>query len=250
MLALKDGRCALEAHARINGGLWQVDLSYLAIGTELALILHEYEVPNFDEAVPVLIRRARRAAGNIRAVVKENFGTGSARSCIAHRPEIIIGRNADDTLIGKSSDLLPQIKGHIIRVVNRHQQLILGETEILSHQIPSMLNGLSFEIVSKAEIAQHFKKCVMARRVSNIVQIIMLTAGPNAFLRGDRARKFRRERAGEVIFKLHHPRIHKEQCRIIIRHKRRTRRNRVANFVEETQILGTDISKRRHKGNP
>jgi hypothetical protein len=44
------------------------------------------------------------------AMVKENFAAGTAGPGVAHRPEIVIGRNADDAIIGQAGDLLPQAK--------------------------------------------------------------------------------------------------------------------------------------------
>jgi riboflavin synthase len=42
------------------------------------LVLHEDEVPDLDEPVAILIRRARRAAGNVLAVIVEDFRTRTA----------------------------------------------------------------------------------------------------------------------------------------------------------------------------
>ncbi len=59
------------------------------------------------------------------AVVIEDFRTWSARSRIAHRPEIIAGRDADDTVVGKAGDLLPEVRRIIIRVVDGDEKLVL-----------------------------------------------------------------------------------------------------------------------------
>ena len=83
-----------------------------------------------------------------------------------------------------------------------------------------MQDRLFFEIITKGEIPEHFKKCVMARRIANIIKIIMFPARANAFLRGRSARNRRLHRACKIVFKLNHTRIGKHQSRIIIRNKR------------------------------
>ncbi len=67
-------------------------------------------------------------------------------------------------------------------MVNRHQQLVLGQTVNAGDQLPGMVDGLFLEIVTKGKIAQHFEKRVVAGGVANIFKVIVLAAGTNAFL--------------------------------------------------------------------
>ena len=78
------------------------------------LVLHEHEVPDLDEAVAVGVGRARRAAGDVFAVVVENLRARTARAGVAHRPEIVGGRDADDAPVGQAGDLLPQVEGLVV----------------------------------------------------------------------------------------------------------------------------------------
>ena len=55
-------------------------------------ILHEDEVPDLDEAVAILVRAAGRAAGDMVAMIVEDFRARPARPGVAHRPEIVLGR--------------------------------------------------------------------------------------------------------------------------------------------------------------
>src|SRR3982751_4272570 len=55
----------------------------------VAIVLHEYQVPDFHETVAVRFRRARRAAADFRAVVIKNFGTWAAGTGVAHLPEVV-----------------------------------------------------------------------------------------------------------------------------------------------------------------
>ena len=102
-LVLHDRGDALEPHPGVDRGLGQPDELPLRVPVEL----HEDEVPDFDKAVAVLVRTAGRPAGDRRAVVVEDFGARAARAGVAHRPEIVRGRDADDLLLGQAGDLGP-----------------------------------------------------------------------------------------------------------------------------------------------
>jgi hypothetical protein len=62
---------------------------------------------------------------------------------------------------------------------------------------------------------------VVARRIADILQIVMLTAGAHAFLRGGGALIRPRLRPGKDILKLHHAGVCEQQGGIVARHQGR-----------------------------
>ena len=68
-------------------------------------------------------------------------------------------------------------------MVDSDAQLVFVDAEITGQQFPAKGDRIGFEIIAKAEIAQHFEKRMVACRVADIVQIIVLAARPHAFLR-------------------------------------------------------------------
>jgi hypothetical protein len=74
------------------------------------LVLHEDEVPDLDEPVAILVGRCRGAAPDVVAVVEEDLGAGAAGAGRAHAPEVVIGGDADDPVVGQARDLLPDIR--------------------------------------------------------------------------------------------------------------------------------------------
>src|ERR1700712_4823739 len=102
--ALQNAGHAFEAQAGVDRGTRQ----RLALLLRHLLKLHEDEIPEFKEAVAVLLRAAGWTAPDMLATVDENFRTGPARSGVAHRPEVIRGRDPDDAVVGKARDLLPE----------------------------------------------------------------------------------------------------------------------------------------------
>src|SRR6476469_7806300 len=84
VLALQYRRDALQSHAGVDRGLRQ-RVAHAAL--EL-LELHEHEIPDLDKAVAILLGRPRRSAPDLVAMIVENFRTRTARTGVAHLPEI------------------------------------------------------------------------------------------------------------------------------------------------------------------
>jgi hypothetical protein len=57
----------------------------------------------------------------------------------------------------------------------------------LGDQGPGEIDRLFLEVVAEREIAQHLEEGVVARGVADIVEVVVLAAGADAFLRGGRA---------------------------------------------------------------
>ncbi len=183
VLALKDSGNSFQTHAGINRRLGQIN----AIAICHLFILHEDEVPDFNETVAVFVGTARRATPDVIAMVKEDFRTRTTRTGIAHRPEVIGGRNTDDAVIRQTANLFPKTMGFVIGVINRDQKLVFGKTIFLGDQVPGEFNRVFLEIIAKREVAEHFKEGVMAGGMTDIFKIVMFATGTHAFLRGGRA---------------------------------------------------------------
>ena len=93
------------------------------------IILHEDEVPEFEETVAVLVGAAGRAAGDVLALVVENFRAGAAGADVAHAPEIVAGGDADDAVVGEAGDLLPQAEGLVVVVIDGDEQPVARQAE-------------------------------------------------------------------------------------------------------------------------
>src|SRR5262249_18902978 len=171
------------------------------------LVLHEHEMPDYDEANALSFRSSRRSTPDMLAVIVENFRTRTAWPGFTHRPEIIVPGNPQDFFLRQPRDLAPQRERVVIVDINRDQEPIGRNREFLGHQPPRQLDRAFLEIVAEREIAEHLEKGVMARGIADIVEIVVLAAGADAFLRGDRARIGSLFEAGEDVLELHHPRI-------------------------------------------
>ena len=83
-----------------------------------------------------------------------------------------------------------------------------------------MLDRFTLEVIAKTEITQHLEKGVMARGVTNVIEIIVLATGPNTTLRGYRPLIGALVLAQEYILELDHTGIGEEQRGIVMRYQR------------------------------
>ncbi|SUJ14828.1 Uncharacterised protein [Sphingomonas paucimobilis] len=164
-----------------------------------------------------------------------------------HRPEIVLGRDADDLVIGEARDLLPQVERLVIGVIDGGGQLLSGDTPDLGQQGPGMGDRLFLEIIAEREIAQHFKEGMVPRGIADIVEIVVLAAGAHALLRAGRGRIGARLQAGEHVLERHHARIHEHQRRVVLRHERRGRHDLVPLRTEIVEKAAADVVGRGHE---
>ena len=232
--ALHDAGHALQAHAGVDRGTRQIH----ALLLRHLLVLHEHEIPEFEEAVAILFRRARRSAPDVIAAIDEDLRARAARTGVAHRPEIVRGRDADDAVVGEAGDLLPEPVRLVVGVVDGDEQLVLLEPVFLRDELPGQLDRALLEIVAEREVAEHLEEGEMARGVADIVEVVMLAAGAHAFLRRGRALIGPLLDAGEDVLELHHAGIGEHQRRIVARHQWRGRHDLVA-------VLGKEVQKGR-----
>ena len=67
--------------------------------------------------------------------------------------------------------------------VNRDQKFCRIETVLLGHQVPGQFDGHILKIVAERKVPEHFEKRMVAGRVADILEIVVLTTGTHAFLR-------------------------------------------------------------------
>ena len=196
--ALQDGSDTFQPHAGVDGRFGQVETGVLVHLLEL----HEHKVPEFQVAVAVFFRRARRATRDGRALIVEYFRAKAAGPRGAHGPQVAFV--ADDPVIAEAGDLLPELTRLIVSGIDRDQQLVLGQPHHLGDKIPGEGYGVFLEVIAEGEIPQHLEESVMPGGVADIVQIIVLAAGAHAFLRAGGALIGPGFVAGEEVLKLHH----------------------------------------------
>ena len=86
----------------------------------------------------------------------------------------------------------------------------------LGDQLPAPRDGVGLEVVAEAEVAQHLEEDEVALGAADVVEVVVLAAGPGALLHADGPLVGRRLVAREVRLERHHA-GHREQHRRIVR---------------------------------
>src|SRR6185369_11687156 len=76
---------------------------------------------------------------------------------------------------------------------------------------------------------------VMARRLADLVEVVVLAAGAHALLRGRRTLVAAGLRAGEHVLELVHAGVREEQRRVVLRNERARRDDLVVVLLEKLQ---------------
>ena len=211
----------------------------------VAIKLHEHQVPNLNVTIAVRVGAARWPAGNVFAVIVEDFRTRSARAGVTHLPEIValvglaagLVAQAHDPLLRHADVVRPMVVGFVVGVINRDPKLVFGQSVFDGDQFPRETDRVLLEIIAEAEIAEHLEKRVVPRGVADVFKVVVLATGAHAALRGRRAVIGAFVLAKEHVFELHHARVSEEQGRVVARHQRAGGDNLVAvtgEIIEKT----------------
>ena len=166
-------------------------------------------------------------AGGEAEVIKE-FRTWAAGAGLTHLPEVVFCGHLEDPLSGDAR-LNPKPLGFVVARDGRvafedgHVELCRIDAEPLwrSQQLPGVGDGFALEVVAEAEIAEHLEEGVMAAGEADVFEIVMLSAGADAFLRGGSAGVVAALGTEEDILELVHAGVGEEQRWIIGRNERR-----------------------------
>ncbi len=115
-------------------------------------------------------------------MIEEDLAAGTTGPRVAHRPEVVFLAHAREALGVDLHLLEPDVRGFVIVVEHRHPELFRGQLECLRQEVPRILDGFALEIVTEAEVAQHLEKRVVAGRVADVLEIVVLAARPDAAL--------------------------------------------------------------------
>src|SRR5258705_431125 len=106
-------------------------------------------------------------AGRSTLVIVE-LGTRSARSGVAHRPEIVLLSQPKNAIARNIDGLAPDFERLFIVPVNRYPKLGFVEAVFFGHKVPSQRNCQGLEVITEREIPQHLEKRVVPRGLAHV----------------------------------------------------------------------------------
>lgn len=185
------------------------------------------------------------------AVVVEDLGARTAWTGITHLPEVVgrIGRtfivaNANNAFAWNTDFFFPDFIGFVVCFIDGHPQTLFrqGEPVFTGQQFPCILDGIVFKIVAEAEVAQHFEEGVVTRSVTDVFQVIVLTARAHAALGSGRAGIITLVEAKENILELIHPGVGKQQSGVIVWYQGAAGNYLMSLTMEKVEKRLTDLS--------
>src|SRR5262249_31892097 len=81
----------------------------------------------------------------------------------------------------------------------------------LGHEFPGVGDRVALEVVAEREVPQHLEERVVASGEADVVQVVVLSAGPHALLRAGGAAIVALLPPGEDVFELHHASVGEQQ---------------------------------------
>ena len=201
-----------------------------------ALVLHEDEVPDLEiaPAVGTLVPTHLRQIG---PAIDVDLAARTAGTGLPHCPEVVLLAAAHDPTGREPRDLQPERRSLVVLLVDRSEEMGGREAPDPGDQLPGELDRLRLEVVAEGEVAEHLEEGVVARRRSDVLEVVVLAGYPQALLHRDGARVFGGRGAGEVVLELDHAGVGEEEGRVAVRHERRARHGpvtAVAEIVDET----------------
>src|SRR3546814_8925486 len=95
---------------------------------------------------------------------------------------------------------------------------------------------------------QHLEESMVTGRVADIVEVVVLAAGADAFLARGRGRIGARLQTGEDVLERDHAGVDEHQRRIVVRHQRRRRDDLMPVTPEIIEEGAADVVGRSHAG--
>ncbi len=188
--ALNDATDALESRASIDVLGRQIGETAVGIRVEL----DENEIPDFHALGGAGIDQSSFGVAR-RSQIDVEFRAGAARPGLAHHPEIVFLVAHDDMdfwVEPRPRKLLrPEIVGFLVksrrvagaRLVNRGVEAVHRKFPNFRDEFPRPGDRLFFEIIAKTPIPQHLEESVVVGVQPDILEVIVLAARANAFLR-------------------------------------------------------------------
>ena len=238
-LALQHGREALEARAGIDRGARKRRERAALI----AVVLHEDEVPQLDVAAAV----ARELAVGVtllaraRPKVVMDFRARTARSGLAHGPEVVLLVQAEDAVARDANILRPDRLGFVVLAEHGDVKLVLRNGEILGDQLPGPRDRFLLEIVAKGKIPEHLEERVMAGGAPDLFEVVVLASGAHALLHRAGARVVTLLAPQEHVLELVHTGVREEQRGVVRGHERRRPHHAVPARAEEFEEAAADF---------
>ena len=190
-----------------------------------AVELHENEIPNLYDLRVVFVHEVLAGHFGLFLVgtdVDMNLRAGAAGTLVAHLPEVVFLRPAQDTVLADM--LFPIIIGlHIhletlllVAAENGDIEPVFIDFHHLGEEFPTIGDGLLLEVVAKTPVAQHLEHSVVVGVVAHLLEVVVFSADAQALLRVGGSRPRALLVTEEDVLELVHAGVGKHQRRVVL----------------------------------
>lgn len=185
----EDAGDAFESHTGIDVFMGEGFEGAVGFGVEL----DEDEVPDFDAVGGAGIDEFALGIAFF-CEVDVDFAAGTAGSGIAHHPEVIFFVTVDDMDIRVEACFFeeggPDVVGFLVEfigvawfgVIDGDVEAVFWEFPDVSEEVPGPFDGIFFEVVAEGPVTEHFEEGVVVGIEADVFEVVVFTAGADAFL--------------------------------------------------------------------
>ena len=177
-LVLHDEGQALQTGTGIDGRLVELaqELEVVALALS-AQELVEDEVPDLQEAVALGVDGGTAVGPVGGAAVVVDLAAGTGRAGLARGPGDVLEGKELDPLCGHPDLTGPVVEGDLVLLPDRHPQPVPVQTvaallAAACQQAPGVGDGPLLEVVAEGEVAVHLEEGAVARRDTDVVDVI------------------------------------------------------------------------------
>ena len=218
---------ALEPGAGVNGRRGERGAGAVL----LEVVLHEDEVPDLQQRAALLQRHELVQRKVVLATlpiadapqVHVDLAVRPRRPRVRHLPEVVLVAETVDALSRNPGHLPPELARFVVGVVDGDVDPLRRDPQPLfpGHPFPGVADGILLEVVTEGEVAEHLEERVVPGGVTDLLEVVVLPAGPHALLARDRAGIVPPLQTLEHALELHHPRVGEQERGVVGRHQRR-----------------------------
>lgn len=174
---------------------------------------------------------------------------GTARSCVAHLPEVVVLVAVDDMVLG---EVLCPVAGSLVvagdtlsgvALEDRDVEVLRVEVQDVDEILVGVVDGSLLEIVAETPVAEHLEHRVVAQRrvAAHLFEIVVLAADTETFLRVGAAAWLRLLGAEDNVLPLVHAGVGEHQRGVVLDDDRRRWYYDVSFRLEEFKVRVADF---------
>ncbi len=182
----------------------------------------------------------------VRTTIKMDLAAGSAWTGLGHPPEVVVIAVVDvapasHPLRWEADLITPDRPGNLVVRVGRGRQPLGWDPEVPGQEVPRPTDRIALEVIPERPVPEHLEERVVARRSTDLLEVVVLAGDPQDTLIVDRSGVRPRFGTDEHVLELDHAGIGEQEGGVAGRHESGAGHDRVSAFGEELDEAMADL---------